>query len=91
MAGLTANTIGDLELPSSHALGNIIGVAIEADLGGVRCRQSEVLGNPLRTIVEQNLVSLGVLVFALPGHVLVLQDRRILVGLHAAVARATRT
>ena len=83
VAGLAADAIGELELRPAARRRHVVGVAVEADVGGVRRLQPEVAGDPLRLLVEQQVVGVGVLVARLPGGVLVLQH-------HAALRRRRR-
>jgi hypothetical protein len=86
VAGLAADAVGELELLAAPLLGDVIGVAVEADLGALGVLQAEVAGDALGEVVREDGVGLGVLVERLPGRVLVLEHRAALGRHGAAVA-----
>ena len=86
VAGLAIDAVGELELRAAQALGNVVGVAVEAEflVGGVGQAQSPRYFD--RPVLQQHVVGVAVLVLLRPDQVLVARHRGVARPLRRAVA-----
>src|SRR5919109_3180277 len=85
MTALTTYPIRELEPLSPELLRNRVCMAIQADLGGVRCLQPQIAGDALGLIIQKHLVCLRVFILTMPYHEFILHDHCVLERLGSAM------